>query len=376
MAPRLQRIGIDGRELLGNRTGVGRYLSELCYHWRQLPRGGNHRFLIYGQAAGNDPSVLGPPFDGSEAGPFNYRHVPGPPGTWWEQIHLPRAVNQDALDVFFAPAYSASLRITVPIVVTMHDVSFAAHPEWFRWREGIRRRWLAARTMRRARAVITVSDFSRQEILRHYDVHADQVHVVRSGVHIMADGLPSTTPLVLYVGSLFNRRHLPTLIQAFAKVRMRVPDAELVIVGNDQTYPKQDLLAVAQAAGVRDHVVLRAYVPEAELRALYQRARAFVFLSEYEGFGMPPLEALASGVPIVVADTALARELYGEVASLVDPNDVEGVATAIVRLLTDKALRERVLRRAAALVQTFSWKQAADQTLAVLDRAAQYRTKT
>ena len=376
MALRPQRIGIDGRELHGHRTGVGRYLSELCYHWRQLPRGGDHRFLIYGQAAGNDPSVLGQPFDGSEVGPFDYRHVPGPPGTWWEQIHLPRALNQDALDVFFAPAYSAPLRITVPIVVTMHDVSFAAHPEWFKWREGIRRRWLAARTMKRAKAIITVSNFSRQEILRHYEIRADQVHVVRSGVHVPPDGLPSTTPLVLYVGSLFNRRHLPTLIQAFAKVRMSVPNAELVIVGNDQTHPKQNLLAIAEAAGVKDHVVLRAYVPEAELKALYQRARAFAFLSEYEGFGMPPLEALASGVPIVVADTALARELYGEVASFVDPNDVEGVATAIVGLLTDQGLREHVLRRAAALVKTFSWKQAAEQTLKVLDRAARYRTKT
>ena len=365
------RIGIDGRELLGDRTGVGWYLAYLCVHWAGLPDAAAHQFVVYAPEPGTDPAVLGAPFDTGRSGAFAYRHVPGGAGTWWEQRQLPAAVRREALDVFFAPAYAAPLRIAVPVVVTLHDLSFVAHPEWFTWREGLRRRWLAARTVARADAVITVSEFSRQEILRYYNVPPGRVHAVRSGVNSRPAGLDSPTqPSVLYVGSLFNRRHLPTLIEALAKVRAEVSDAELVIVGADRTYPKQDLPEVARLAGVEDHVALRAYVPEDELDALYRGARVFAFLSEYEGFGMTPLEALSAGVPIVVGDTPVARELYLDAAVYVPPDDTAAVAAALVKLLTDPAARDRARAHATTVLARFSWRRAAAETLTVLERAA------
>ena len=365
------RIGIDGRELLNLRTGVGRYLAELCTQWLQLPSSRGFEFIIYTHAPVAELAELGPPFDRAGPGPFRHQPVRGQPGTWWEQVQLPSVANQDALDLFFAPAYSVPLRLTAPTAVTMHDVSFAAHPEWFRWRARLRLRWLARRTISRARAVITVSKFSRDEILRYFDLPPARVHVVRSGIQPRAANTPDTAAaLVLYVGSLFNRRHLPTLIQAFAKVRLEVPEASLVIVGDDRTYPKQDLAAVARRAGVGDHVTVAAYVSEEELSALYGRARVFAFLSEYEGFGLTPLEALSSGVPIVVGDTPVARELYGGAGLFVPVMDVSATASTIAALLRDDALRARQKERAASVLPSFSWPRAAKETLAVLEAAA------
>lgn len=366
------RIGIDGRELLNRRTGVGRYLAALCDEWLALPAG-RHQFIVYSPRAGAGLGELGPPFVGRLSRAFHHRPVPGAGGTWWEQVQLPPAADRDALDVFFAPAYSAPLSLATPCVVTMHDVSFMARPEWFRWREGARRRWLARRTMRRARAVIAVSNFSRNEIVRWFDLPGERVHVVRHGID-PAPAPPrrgsSEAPLVLYVGSIFNRRHLPALIRAFARVVRDVPAAELAIAGADRTWPRQDLAVVAEQCGVRERVALRAWVPEHELRALYSRARVFVFLSEYEGFGLPPLEALAAGVPAVVADTPVAREVYGDAAARVPPTDVGAIAAAIVGLLRNEVRRAALLRRADALLRTFSWQRAARDTLTVLTEAA------
>ena len=368
------RIGIDGRELFGNQTGVGHYLASLCEQWLRLPGDVQHDFLLYTAEPDSNLDTLGNAFR-TPASRLRHRPVPGRTGVWWEQVVLPRVARHDHLDVFFGPGYSVPLRLPVPRVVTLHDISFAVHPKWFGWQEGCRRRWLARQSAGRARIVITVSEFSRQEIVRHFNLDPARISVVHNGIRPMAT--PATTagaPLVLYVGSMFNRRHLPTLIAAFAKVVQRVPDAELVIVGADRTYPRQNLVAVAQAAGVRDRVSLRAHVAEAELARLYGQARVFAYLSEYEGFGMTPLEALASGVPLVVGDTSVAREICDGAARFVPVDDPDAVATELVALMCDEELRTRLLERAADLLPKFTWARAARQTLALLERAAEHET--
>lgn len=369
------RIGIDGRELLHKRTGVGRYLAELCGAWLTSDLARQHEFLFYTPEKGTDPTVLGPPFSATPDRRFRHRSVPGRSGTWWEQVTLCRAAAADALDLFFAPAYSVPLRLSVPVVVTMHDVSFMAHPEWFGWREGLRRRWLAKRSMARAEAIISVSGFTRDEILQFYPVPAERVRVVLSGItpRAAASTADDAAPLVLFVGSIFNRRHLPTLIQAFASVRRTFPTAHLTVVGDDRTYPTQDLASSARHAGVEDAVDLRSYVSESDLGDLYRRATVFVFLSEYEGFGLTPLEAMSAGVPVVVADTPVARELYQDAAVFVPVADPKATAAAIATLLGDRDLRAQQHRRAAALLPSFTWTRAADETLEVLQWAATVR---
>lgn len=358
-------IGIDARELLGDRTGVGRYLGELLRRWTARDDAESRRFILYAP----DELVLPVP-----AGTAEMRIGGRGRGTWWEQSWLRKAVRADRPSVFFAPAYTAPLGIAVPLALTIHDVSFFAHPEWFRVREGLRRRLLTSRAASAARVIFTDSEFSKDEIEHHIPSAASRIRVIPPGLTPRVDAGSSATsnrrPLVLFVGSLFNRRRLPDLIAAFARASRDVPGARLAIVGDDRTWPPQNLRAVVEAHGVAGAVDFRSYVPDAELAALYSEASVFAFLSEYEGFGLTPLEGLAAGVPPLVLDTAVAREVCGDAAVYVVPDDVHGAADALKRLLTSEPARRDVLAHAPAVLSRYSWDVAARRTLENIESIA------
>ena len=357
-------IGIDAREMLGEATGVGRYLGELLRRWTAREDAASRQLLLY------TPEPL--PFVQAAPPSANVREIVAGSGrgTWWEQTHLRRAVRSNPPDVFFAGAYTAPLALGVPLAVTIHDVSFAAHPEWFRPREGARRRLLTRQAARAAEVVFTDSEFSRTEILERLSVPAERIRVIPPGVTSRPPGA-ARQPTVLFVGSIFNRRRLPSLIRAFAAATRDRPDARLVIAGADRSYPALDLAGLAAEAGVSGRVDIRQYVTEPELDALYGSASVFVFLSEYEGFGLTPLEALSARVPIVVLDTPVAREIYGDAAWYVPPDNDVGQATAAIRaLLNDPAARERVLAPAEAVLARYSWDRAAQETLGFIEAAA------
>ena len=355
------RIGVDGRELRGQPTGVGRYLQRLLREWGLSAEARTHQFSIYSPDAA---IALPPDLEGEVV------RVKGAGGTRWEQGALASALRRDRPDVFFAPGYSGPLLTAIPSVVAMHDVSFAAHPEWFRPREGWRRRLLARATARRAHTVLTISAFSRDEIVRYLGVPSDRVRVIYLGVD-PASVEAARDPLVLFVGTMFNRRHVPTLVQAFAEVAATRPDLRLELVGTNRTYPLQDIAAIAHEAGVGARVAVRDYVSDAELARLYSHASVFAFLSEYEGFGLTPLEAMASGAVPVVLDTAVAREIYGDAAIRVASPDVSLVASALQAALDDQsAQRTAALAAAPKILSRYRWADTAAQTLSVLAEAA------
>jgi glycosyltransferase involved in cell wall biosynthesis len=294
-------------------------------------------------------------------------------GSAWEQVTLPLGIGREA-DVLWAPAYSSPLFTPLPVVVTVHDVSFCAHPEWFTRREGLRRRWTTRLAAANAARVLTVSEFSKQEIVRWLGVPAARVTVTLNGlsfgVQPPARGdRDDDAPLILFAGSQLNRRRVPDLVRAFAPIARADARARLVLVGDNRSHPREEPLRVARELGIADAVEERAWVTDAELTALYGAATAFVWLSTYEGFGLPPLEAMAAGVPVVAADTAVAREIYGDAAILVPPGDIAGVTAAILALgtaATRQARREAGVARAAR----FSWTAAARLTLDALREAA------
>lgn len=350
------RIGIDAREVCGNPTGVGRHLTGLLRAWSADPAA-PHTFLLYAHeriaAALADAEV---------------HVIPGSGGTMWEQISLPRAAREDRLDVFFAPGYTAPLALRVPTAVLVHDISFVAHPEWFRWKEGLRRRLLTRWSCERADLVLTVSDAARRQILLHFGTAPSRVRCIYPGVtSLSSGGTGSRDPLVLFVGSIFNRRHLPDLIRAFKPIASKHPDARLEIVGDNRTFPYENLPAIAAAERIESQVTVRSYVRDDELAKLYERARACVLLSEYEGFGHPPLEALASGVPSVLMDTDVAREVCGDAALYVPKGDIAATSAALNSLLFDEDVRQRVLRAGPPVLARYSWARAASETLAALE---------
>ncbi|HEV2983687.1 MAG TPA: glycosyltransferase family 1 protein [Vicinamibacterales bacterium] len=359
------RIGVDARELSGRATGVGRYLGGLLRHWAQArsPEAARHEFVLYSA----EPIAVA-----LDARRFATRLVLGPPGTWWEQVRVPRAVQQDHLDVWFAPGYTAPLLLTLPIVVAVHDVSFAAHPEWFGFPEGLRRRWLTRQSAERSRAVITISQFSKREIVQHLGTPESRIHVIPPGVETRSPQppeyrVPSTEYRALYVGTILNRRHVTDLIRAFAPIAREHRDASLDIVGDNRSHPREDLTRTIANEALEAQVRWHDYATEDELRNLYARARVFAFLSEYEGLGMTPLEALAGGVPPLLLDTPVARESCGDAALYVPANDMPAVTRALDALLFDESTRARVLAAAPGTLARYSWARAARETLAVLE---------
>lgn len=367
------RIGIDARELFGRPTGVGRYLAHLLKTWEGLPEASPHQFLLYGPSG--EPGDSLPARLAASGLRVETRKVPGGGGTWWEQVRLAAAIRRDPPDVFFAPAYTAPLGIRTPTVLTVHDVSFLAHPEWFPLEMRVRQRLVTTVAARRARCVLTVSEFSRGEIVRRLLIESSLVRVVPHGLTRPTGDRP-TAPgraresLVLFVGSIFNRRHLPEMIAAVAAVARRHPGIRLEIVGDNRTYPRQDLQAIAASAGIGEHTTIRSYVADDVLADLYGRAGAFVFLSDYEGFGLTPLEALSYGVPALVGDTPVAREVYAEAARYVATTDVPAAAAALDALLFDADARASLLSMAPAVLGRYSWERAGRHTLAALLEAA------
>ena len=351
------RIAIDVRELHGKSTGVGRIIRALLAEWGRMPAGQAHEFLQLAPAA----------------------HAPSG-GTLWEQLVLPRVLRHARADVLFAPAYSGPVFSSVPMVVLMHDASFAAHPEWFAWREGLRRRVTARLAARAAERVITVSEFSKREIVAHLAVEPSKITVIHPGVTAFTGGneaSPIISPhrcTVLFVGSIFDRRHIPELIDGFTRLGRTHPELRLEIVGDNRTSPRVDLDAMVVSTGITDRIHLRSYVSDDDLPQLYGDAAAFVYLSEYEGFGLTPLEALASRVPIVLLDTPVAREVYGDAAIYVARPDPALVAAALKSVLFDAAERERILTAAPHVLSRYSWTTFSEKVLDTLIAAGSRRS--
>jgi len=201
------RIAIDCRELVERPTGVGRYLAELLTAWGEMPAAAAHEFVFCAPERVTHSSL--------ENLRVSCQVAPGS-GTLWEQAVLPRLVASAGADVLFSPAYTCPLWCRAPIVLVIHDVSFAAHPEWFSWREGLRRRTLTRLGARRAARVITESDFSKREITRLLGIPSSDIDVIYLGASTWQQQADAERrPIVLYVGSIFNRRHIPDLLDGF-----------------------------------------------------------------------------------------------------------------------------------------------------------------
>ena len=343
---------------------------------REWTRGGDDRLVAYFNgpapydAVLDHPRILKRPLG---AAPIR--------GVRWQEGPLPPAVRADGVDVFFAPAYSCPLSLDVPRVTTVHDMSFFSLPDDFGLVDGMRRRALVAASIGVSRRLLAVSDFTRREIAAHFPAAAHRIVVTPHGAD--DDLLPppsrgeararlgSRGPMVLTVGSILNRRCLPVLFHAAARLRRSWPDLTLEVVGENRTHPHLDLPALARRTGLDGAARVSGFVDEAALADRYAAADAFVFLSEYEGFGLPVLEAMARGVPVVTARSPALGEVFAEAALLVDPRDTPAVADALDRVLRDAKLRADLVARGRALAARHSWSRCAQLTRAALEEAAE-----
>jgi glycosyltransferase involved in cell wall biosynthesis len=294
----------------------------------------------------------------------------------WEQMLQPFAAGRERLDLLHGLAFVSPLVCPCPTVVTVHDLSFALFPELFRGANGAYLRLFTRISCRRATRIIAVSENTRADVMRLYGVPGERVQAVPEGVRPVfhprsaaeiaefrrARSLPNH--FVLFVGTLEPRKNLATLIEAFSKIS----NVKLVLVGGKGWYYDQ-IFASVERLGLNDRVILAGYVPNSDLPLWYNAADAFVFPSRYEGFGLPVLEAMACGTPTVTSTASSLPEVAGDAALTVAPDDVDALADALHRALTDTALRQELRAKGIARAAKFTWEETARRTVAVYHQA-------
>ncbi|MFN8096482.1 MAG: glycosyltransferase family 1 protein [Vicinamibacteria bacterium] len=363
-------VGVDARELTGRPTGTGRYLRSLLRHWRE----GGDRFVLYFDREPPPDPVLDHPS-------LRRRVVPaGGSGLAWQQRALPAAAAGDGLDVFFSPAYTCPWRLPVPRVTAVHDLSYFAWPQDFSFLDGLRRRLTVRWSLAASAAVVVCSDFTRRELARLFPAVAPRARLAPLGPDEDLAPAPARTPararlgltgpLVLSTGTVLNRRCAPELLRAVARLRTAHPSLVLDLAGENRTEPRIDLDGLVQRLGLGSRVRLSGFVDEAGLADRYAAADVAVSLSEYEGFGLPALEASARGVPLVAARAPSLGEIFGATALLVDPRDEGAIAAALHRVLTDAPLAARLRDAGHGLAARHSWARTAALTREALAEAA------
>ena len=326
--------------------------------------------------------ALGGPADSVPGG---VRHVAEswhpPTNLGWATVGLPRAARRAAVDLIHAPAYTAPLHAAVPTVLTIHDVSYERHPEWYPYRRDWLRRTFYRGSARAAAHILTDSEFSRGEIGAAYGISPDRITVAPLGASkSFSEGpapsvsLPAEVamPFLLHVGDLHERRNLSIVVRGLMDARRRLAPSllSLVLAGVDRGVGDR-LAAMAEDDGAPEAVVRLGAVSEATLRALYREAAALVYPSRYEGFGLPLVEAMASGTPVLASRAASIPEVVGESGILLDPDDPKRWADAIVHVIADPVLRARLRAAGLARAAMFSWERTARITLDVYRRVVE-----
>ena len=330
------RVGLDVTPLVLTKAGVARHVAGLLSGLEREPDLELRRYSFAGHGRAFVPvRDLG-----------------------WYLAALPAKARRDGVDVLHCPSQRAPLRSSVPLVVTIHDLAVLRHPETFnRWTRAYSRA-LLPRVARAAARVIAVSEFTRRELVDLLDVPEDKVRVIPNAVGppFEAEGKAADGDYVLAVGTLEPRKNLDRLVGAFERAGLN--GTRLLVTGARGW-------GTVEPAG--KSVQWLGFVPDEELARLYRGARCVAYISAYEGFGLPVLEAMACGAPVVAARTGAAPEVADEAAVLVDPLDDDAIAAGLVEAIgRADELRERGLKRA----RDFDWQRAADATVEVYREVA------
>ncbi len=367
------RIGINALSA-ENRSGTGRYATELVRHLARLDSQNDYTIFLH------DDSPLCKTLRGVEN-----VHLSRQPRRSrltriiWEQVRLPKLIARKHLEVFHAPAFVLPGRCAARMVTTVHDLVFMRYPETFGYFRRNYFHWAIPRSAYRAARVIADSEATRRDLVDLFGVTAERIAVVPLGVGAeyfepappeaveQARALfPLPERYILTVGTIEPRKNLVRLLDAYAAVRKRLKTdtPALVLVGRKGWKYGEVFSRIAELQLGGD-VVWSDFLPDDVVRAVYQRAALFVCLSLHEGFGLPLLEAMASGTAVVASDRSSMPEVVGDAGVLVDPFAVEATAEAMTALLTDHERRAALAERARERARGFSWELTARRTLAI-----------
>ncbi len=365
------RIGLDGLPLTQLKTGVGTYTFELAR-------------ALAAQAPHDEFELISPrPFDhaASSDGPRNLALVYSKPNLfarrWWS-LGLPSYLRRTSTTLFHGTNFEVPLRGNCPSVITIHDLSLLLHSSTHEARAVLRARLRLPKMARTARLVITDSEQVRREVCEQLGIEPGKVIAIPLAPQASFAPAPPDVAaevrrrlgvedeFVLYAGTIEPRKNLVTLLKAFADVlRTTELHPQLVIAGK-VGWKQNDLLRNLEKSGIRDRIKLVGYVTDADLRGLYSSCRAFVYPSIYEGFGLPPLEAMACGAPVIASAVP---SVTNSVARVISATDVHSLAHNIVELVGDERARESLSTAGRAHAAKFSWAQTAMLTREVYQEA-------
>jgi glycosyltransferase involved in cell wall biosynthesis len=366
-------VGFDVTPLLSRAAGIARHTIELL---RAIDEDAPSVDL---RLATNRP--IGDPRLSDALGGFEWLQAPTfPLRQVWLQAQLPRALARANVDICHFTNFDAPLISRVPSVVTVHDVSLLIAPHMHPARRVLTLAPLMRVAARRAQAVACGTESARREAIRYLHLDPARVHVLGNGVSdefrlvdeaVVAEACArfGVEPgFVLFIGTIEPRKNLTRLALAFAKLRRDGYDGKLVISGG-WGWKSESLRPRIESLGLGDSVVFTGYVPDGDLVALLNGAGAFVYPSLYEGFGLPIIEAFACGAPVITSNRGAMAEVAGDAALLVDPTNVDGIAAAISRALTDESERQRMRAAGLARVAQFNRPAVARRALAMYEAA-------
>jgi glycosyltransferase involved in cell wall biosynthesis len=359
------KVAIDARKL--HDFGIGTYIRNLLRHVARMDR--ETEFVLLCQEP--DLGIA------AQLGP-NFRTVleRSPNYSIREQLHIPWLLMRERPDVFHAPHYVLPPAVRCPSVVTIHDTIHLTFPQYlpnrvaFAYARGSM--WAAAR---RSHRILTVSEASKRDILHFFDVPPEKIVVVHNAIDERFSREPRAEDVarvrerfqlqqqfVLYAGNIKPHKNLERLIEAFNGLRRSgLDDLKLLIIG-DQISKYPALRRAVHRHKLHKHVRFLGYLPDDTLAILYRLAAVFVFPSLYEGFGLPALEAMASGTPVVTSNVSSLPEVTGDAAVLVDPYDVGAIEAGMRRVLTDPQLAADMRRRGLLRAREFSWERSVAKT--------------
>jgi glycosyltransferase involved in cell wall biosynthesis len=373
-------IGIDGNEAnVEKRVGISEYAFQLLTQFSSAKfKAQNIKFVIYLK---DDPCDELPP----ETAHWKYRVLK--PGKLWTQWRLPLDlfITNPKPDVFFSPTHYAPRFSPIPTVVSIMDLSYLFFPEMFNQSDLLQLRNWTAYSVKKASRILTISNSSKDDIIKEYKAGKDKVVVTHLGIKESVTLTPHIYSMsqlkakydlsehfILFVGTLQPRKNITRLIKAFAKVAKdeKLPkDLQLVVVGR-KGWLYEEILEAPKELGIKNRVKFLENVEDDELPLFYKNALCFVLPSLYEGFGLPVLEAMQQGCPVITSNISSLPEAGGEAALYVDPEDVDDIAKKITQLVSSEKLRKELVEKGKEQVKKFSWEKTAKETLAVLEEVA------
>ena len=364
-------IGIDARSMFGTPTGVGRYLSNLLNHIRRIDK--KNYYCLYTAHSTNLPMI--------QQGNFRQKSLTVPVLQnyfTWNHARLPVELLQHPVDLFHFPFYTIPVFRNYKSVVTIHDITYEIHPEWYSWKGLFAMRYFSRYAAKHTDKILTDSENTKQDILEYYGIAENKVAVISLGVEerFRKIDVPSAiaqlkatyrivaSQVVLYVGSIHTRRNIEQLVRAFRLVCQKISDVQLILIGKRE-YPYLDITRLVQELDLAEKIIVAGYSHDDDLPLLYNLADLFIYPSSYEGFGLPPLEAMACETPVITAQNSSLPEVVGDAAVFVDPFNIREMADAMYQVLKDENLRRDMILKGRLQSRKFSWERTAKETLAV-----------